>query len=493
MKSDIKLSKGPLTHSMNLKSGAHIHLIGICGTAMASLAGLLKTQGFKVSGSDNNVYPPMSTQLLELGIKIQEGYKKENLEPRPDLVIVGNVISKINPEAQALLESDIPYTSLPKAMGEFAIQNRHCIVAAGTHGKTTCTSMMVKVSDQCKKNAGFMIGGIPLDYGRSFRMADGDFFIIEGDEYDTAFFDKVPKFIHYKPRSVILTSVEFDHADIYKDLDAVIAAFKMLIDLIPQDGLLVAYGDNKNVMNLVKHAKCKVVTYGVNAATGTHYQIVERQMIDGRNHFGVKVGDRKIANIALKFSGEHNALNATAVFAIANELGWQVNQALQGLADFKGVKRRQEVIGTPSGITLVEDFAHHPTAVKVTIDAVREKYLPAADAAKVSGSRLICLFEPRSATSRRKYFQKDYVDAFQAGDVIILAQAFDQTKISETDRFSTAELVQDLKTSGKDAHELPDVDSIVKKVKALTKKGDVILIMSNGGFGGIYQKLLSNL
>lgn len=493
---------------MKLKPGAHIHLMGICGTAMASLAGLLKSQGYKITGSDQNVYPPMSTQLQELGIEIMTGYKRENLSVRPDLVIVGNVISRGNEEAQALLATDIPYTSLPKAMGEFAIALRHSIVIAGTHGKTTTTSIMIKVADVCEMNAGYMVGGIPVDYGRSFRLTNGEYFIIEGDEYDTAFFDKVPKFIHYKPHSVILTSIEFDHADIYKDLAAVKSAFLMLIKSIPTEGLLVACSDDANVMELAHEAKCRVVTYGIHelnfsaVKSSAHYQVVERQMISGRNHFSVqktlaskttteKNSPHKIADVALKLPGEHNALNAISVFALAHELGLPLNLILQGLADFKGVKRRQEVIGTPSGVTLIEDFAHHPTAVKVTTEAIKEQYKTGAKSS--TSPRLICLFEPRSATSRRKIFQKDYVRAFRASDITIIAKAYDQSKISEEERFSTEELVKDLNNSGHKALEFASTDEIVSHLKEITRKGDVILIMSNGGFDGIYKKLLEKL
>ncbi|MCB0349785.1 MAG: UDP-N-acetylmuramate:L-alanyl-gamma-D-glutamyl-meso-diaminopimelate ligase [Bdellovibrionales bacterium] len=465
---------------MILKNNSHVHLIGICGTAMASLAGLFKSLGHKVTGSDQNVYPPMSTQLNDLKIDIMQGYKKENLNPRPDLVIVGNVVSRNNEEAAALLETDIPYTSLPKAMGEFAIGNRSSIIAAGTHGKTTVTTMMIKVADQCGVKPGYMVGGIPVETGRSFRLAEGDYFIIEGDEYDTAFFDKVPKFIHYKPKYVILTSIEFDHADIYKDLDDVKRAFRMLIERIPADGLLVACADCKNVIELAREAKCKVVTYGTQKAD---YQVVEREMIDGRNHFSVQFNNKKIADIAIKSPGEHNALNALSTFVIAKELGWSVTSALQGLASYQGVKRRQEVIGTPHGVTLIEDFAHHPTAVKVTTEAIREKYIA------VGGGRLFCLFEPRSATSRRKIFQKDYVKAFKAGDKILIAKAYDQSKISESDRFSSHDLVQDLKASGQDAAEFDSADAMVAHLKTTVKKDDVVLIMSNGGFDGIYKKL----
>ncbi len=465
-----------------------VHLMGICGTAMASLAGLLKSLGHDVTGSDQNVYPPMSTQLKELGISILEGYRKENLaigtDRQPDLVIVGNVISRGNPEADALLASSILYTSLPKAMGEYAIGDRHSIVIAGTHGKTTTTSLMIKVADTCGVEPGFMVGGIPIDYGRSFRVARGSFFIIEGDEYDTAFFDKVPKFIHYKPRSVILTSVEFDHADIYKDLDAVKNAFRMLVDRIPADGHLIARADDANVMDVVKGAKCRVITFGAEAG---EYRLTERQILHGRNQFAIQHGGQKIADCAIRLPGEHNALNALAVFALGHQLGWKVPRMLQGLADFQGVKRRQEVIGTPSGITLIEDFAHHPTAVEVTIEAVREKYLGGTK------GRLFALFEPRSATSRRRVFQHEYVEAFRKADMICVAKAYDQSKIAEGERFSTAELVRDLLHEGLTACEFDSVEDIVDEVKKDARPGDVVLIMSNGGFGGIYQKLGARL
>ncbi|MEK6556308.1 MAG: Mur ligase domain-containing protein, partial [Bdellovibrionota bacterium] len=426
---------------MNLPANSHIHLIGICGTAMASLAGLLKSSGYKVTGSDQNVYPPMSTQLQELGIPIQTGYKKENLNPRPDLVIVGNVIPKSNPEAEALLASDIPYTSLPKAMGDFAIASRDCIVIAGTHGKTTTTSMMTWASDSAGHKAGYMIGGIPENYGQSFRISKDNYFIIEGDEYDTAFFDKVPKFIHYKPKYVVLTSVEFDHADIYKDLEAVKDSFRRLLTLIPADGVLIANSDNKNVADLIKEISVeakvgpgiahgtyvskygyKICTYGVGSSdrdqslNAPDYKLVDRETIDGRNHFVAVHEGKRIADIAIKQSGEYNALNALAVYAMARELKWDLNKTLQGLASFKGVKRRQQVLGTPNNVTVIEDFAHHPTAVKVTLSGIREQY--------IKNGRLFALFEPRSATSRRKVFQNDYVQAFSEANFVCIAKPF---------------------------------------------------------------------
>ncbi len=467
---------------MELKPGSHIHLIGICGTAMASLAGIFKTLGYKVTGSDQNVYPPMSTQLESLGIKIQEGYRAENLTPRPDFVIVGNVISRPNPEAQALLQSDMPYTSLPKAMGEFVIGSRESVVIAGTHGKTTTTSMMAWVSEVCGVKAGYLIGGIPENFTHSFRPPQDNWFIIEGDEYDTAFFDKVPKFVHYRPKHVVLTSIEFDHADIYADINAVIKAFKGLIELIPPSGTLVACADEKHIVEILGLAKTKkVLTYGLNAGD---YRPVERMLLHGRNHFSIAYKGRKIADVALKQFGDHNTLNAVAVFALATNLGWPIDKVLQGLSSFLGVKRRQQILGEPGGVTIVEDFAHHPTAVNLTIRGIREMF---------PHRKIFAVFEPRSATSRRKVFQKDYVEALSQGDVIYVAQAYDQSKIEEEERFSVDQLIDDLKARGSSAFIGTSSDDIVTQLKNQAIKGDVILIMSNGGFDNIYQKLIAAL
>jgi UDP-N-acetylmuramate: L-alanyl-gamma-D-glutamyl-meso-diaminopimelate ligase len=467
---------------MNVKPGGHIHFIGICGTAMASLAGILKSMGFRISGSDQNVYPPMSTQLERLGITIQQGYKKENLNDRPDLVIVGNVISKGNEEAAALLASDIPYTSLPKALGEFVIGDRESIVVAGTHGKTTTTSLAAWVSDAVGLHAGFLIGGIPLNYNFSFRAPNGNFFVIEGDEYDTAFFDKVPKFIHYKPKHVILTSIEFDHADIYADLNAVKDAFRRLLELIPVDGTLIYNAEDENIKSLLKHCKAKrIFSYGMNAGD---YRPMNRESIAGRNQFGVQFNGQNVADLALKVFGEHNTMNALSVFALGHALKWPLSNVLQGMASFQGVKRRQELLGEPGGVTVIEDFAHHPTAVRLTLASIRERF---------PKRRLIAVFEPRSATSRRKVFQKDYVEAFLGSDLAYFAAPFDQTKIAEGDRFSVEELVADIKSKKHHALAEPTVDALVKQILKEAKKDDVIILMSNGGFDGIYQKILSGL
>jgi UDP-N-acetylmuramate: L-alanyl-gamma-D-glutamyl-meso-diaminopimelate ligase len=467
---------------MNVKPGGHIHFMGICGTAMASLAGILKSMGFRITGSDQNVYPPMSTQLERLGIPIQQGYKKENLKDRPDLVIVGNVISKTNEEAQALLASDIPYTSLPKALGEYVIANRESIVIAGTHGKTTTTSLAAWVSDAVGLQAGFLIGGIPINYNFSFRAPKGNYFVIEGDEYDTAFFDKVPKFVHYKPKHVILTSIEFDHADIYADLNAVKDAFRRLLELIPADGTLIYNAEDENIKSLLKHCKTKKqFSYGMHAGD---YRPMDRESIAGRNQFGVKFNGQNVADLALKIFGEHNTMNALSVFALAHVLKWPLANVLQGMASFQGVKRRQELLGEPGGVTVIEDFAHHPTAVRLTLASIRERF---------PKRRLIAVFEPRSATSRRKVFQKDYVEAFLESDLSFFSAPFDQSKIAEGERFSVEELVKDIRAKKHHAHAEPSVDALVKQILKEAKKDDVIILMSNGGFDGIYQKILGGL
>jgi len=465
-----------------LKPGAHVHLMGICGTAMGSLAGILHSMGYRITGSDQNVYPPMSTQLENLGIKLMEGYRAENLNPRPDLVIVGNVISRTNPEAQELLKGDIPYTSLPKALGEFVIDQRQSYVVSGTHGKTTTTSLASWVAECCGLKPGYLIGGIPENFSLSFRApGDSDWFMIEGDEYDTAFFDKVPKFIHYRPKHVILTSIEFDHADIYADLDAVMASFRRLIEIIPPEGTLVAWGEDANIKKLLPLAKCRVVTYGLREGD---YTAVERATLSGRNHFCVSKSGRKVSDVALKMFGDHNTLNALSVFAMADVLRWPLAKVLEGLASFKGVRRRQQLLGEPRGVAVVEDFAHHPTAVRLTIQSIREQY---------PGRRVLAVFEPRSATSRRKVFQSEYVKALSSADQSYVAEAFDQTKIDPQERFSSQQLVDDLKRGGAQSHLGKSVEELIEMLGQEAKRGDVVLLMSNGGFGGIYQKLLKKL
>lgn len=461
------------TNLKNLPQGAHIHLMGICGTAMASLAGLLRDQGYKITGSDQGVYPPMSTQLADLGITITEGYEAKNLEPKPDLVIVGNVIRRQFEESQALLNSDIPFTSLPVAMGEFAIDDRQSLVVAGTHGKTTTTSILSWVAEVCEKKPGFLIGGIPKNFERSFKNPQGNVFVIEGDEYDTAFFDKVPKFIHYKPKYVILTGVEFDHIDIYDDIEHVKKAFRLLMDLIPDDGVLVVNGDNEIARELSGSCKARKIIYYGKENCDYKYTKVDGELVINHQH-----------QVKFPLYGEYNLANATAAFALAIEMGWPQEKIVKALESFRGVKRRQEIIGSPNDITIIEDFAHHPTAVAMTVDAVQEHF---------PKRRVYSVFEPRSAASRRKVFQDDYAEALSKAQHVLLAMPFNQTSIPEEDRFSSEELQRSLQKQNVTCDLFVSADDIANRLKELAKPGDVILIMSNGGFGGLYGKLLKEL
>ncbi|MFN7730019.1 MAG: UDP-N-acetylmuramate:L-alanyl-gamma-D-glutamyl-meso-diaminopimelate ligase [Bdellovibrio sp.] len=466
-----------------LKPGHHIHLIGICGTAMASLAGLLQDRGFKVTGSDSAPYPPMSTQLESLGIPVVKGYSARNLDPVPDFVIVGNVISANNEEAQELVRLQVPYTSLPKAMGEFIIAGREAIVVAGTHGKTTTTSMMSWICEVQGLKPGFLIGGIPKNFSKSFQNPNGQYFVIEGDEYDTAYFDKVPKFIHYRPRHVILTSIEFDHADIYLDLNAVKAAFTQLLKLIPTDGTLIYCAEEKNIQDILPACLCKrQVSYGIEKGD---YQARVIQMNDAGTEFELIKKSQPTGEIfKTKMGGRYNVLNALACLALADSLELAKDKVKEGLLTFAGVKRRQEVLGEPGGVLVIEDFAHHPTAVRETILGIQAKY---------PKKKFFSVFEPRSATSRRKVFQQDYLTAFSGAHETLIAQAFDQSKIDAGDRFSSDELVAELKARGGKAGVFTSADEIVGYLLQQSKPGDGILIMSNGGFDGIYQKLLSGL
>ncbi len=480
---------------MILKAGAHIHFMGICGTAMASLAGIMKARGYKITGSDQAAYPPMSTQLESLGIDIMKDYNRKNLEPRPDFVVVGNVITKTYDEAVALLESDIPYTSLPRALADFVIEDRQSVVISGTHGKTTTTAIMAWIAQVCGKKAGYLIGGIPQNFSRSFKnpeesSGERDYFIIEGDEYDTAFFDKVPKFKHYKPRHVILTGVEFDHADIYDNLEDVLKAFRLLMGLIPEDGHLVYNGEDSNIKSILPETSCrKIMSFGFNEGDYQAKNIrVDRDgSVNGavnKTVFDIEFQGQKIVEIEMKMFGSYNVSNAMSAYILARQMDWPSDDVVQAIKTFKGVKRRQEVLGEPGGVTLIEDFAHHPTAVKGTIESVQSRY---------QGRRVFSVFEPRSATSRRSIFQQQYLEAFSEANVAVIASAYDQSRISEEDRFSTGKLVTDLKSRDVEAHEFGSTNEIVDFLCEKTISGDVILIMSNGGFDGIYTKLTERL
>lgn len=465
----------------SLPSGSHIHLMGICGTAMASLAGLLKSRGFRITGSDSNPYPPMSTQLESLGIVIQKPYQASNLHPSPDFVIVGNVISKANPEVIEMEKLNLPFCSLPSAMGEFILANKMSLVVAGTHGKTTTTSALAWALESAGQKPGFLVGGIPKNFTNSFRDSASKYFVIEGDEYDTAFFDKVPKFVHYRPHHVILTSIEFDHADIYADLEAVLVAFRKLMRLIPADGSLVYSVHDKNIPGILDLCPGKKISYGLGSGD-VKIQNVKNEAQTIR--FELLFPDGRRLALRTSMTGDYNLMNMAAVAIVLDQVGVSFPEIQKGIGSFLGVKRRQEILGEPNGVLVIEDFAHHPTAVRETLAGLRQRY---------PQRKMWAVFEPRSATSRRKIFQSEYAQAFSSADEIFIAEAFDQSKISSEDRFSSADLVADLIQIGKSAHLGKGGLQIAEALAKSSQPGDLIVIMSNGGFDGIYKHLLELL
>jgi UDP-N-acetylmuramate: L-alanyl-gamma-D-glutamyl-meso-diaminopimelate ligase len=460
----------------------HVHLIGICGTAMASLAGMLKQRGFRVTGSDAAAYPPMSDFLAALSIPLAQPYAEANLKPRPDMVVVGNAISRGNPELEYVLDERILLRSMPQVLQEYFLRGRQPIVIAGTHGKTTTTSMLAWIFETAGLKPSFLVGGIAENFNSSFAVRQGRHFIIEGDEYDTAFFDKGPKFLHYMPDSAVLTSVEFDHADIYPDLDAVKTAFKRLVNLVPRRGLLVAWDGSPNVDECIARAFCRVERYGLSERAD--WQIRELRFEPGRTTWAVFRGGERWADFEFPLAGEYNVLNATAAAAMAFGCGIAPETIFTALITFKSVKRRLEVRAEVNGITIIDDFAHHPTAIAGTLRALRTTY---------PGRRLWVLFEPRSNTLRRKVFEDDLIQSLALADQVIIAGVYRADAIPEAQRLSVAAIVNGLARAGKPARELPDADAIVAAIAPELRRGDVVAILSNGGFGGIYDKLPQRL
>jgi UDP-N-acetylmuramate: L-alanyl-gamma-D-glutamyl-meso-diaminopimelate ligase len=466
----------------------HIHLIGICGTAMASLAGMLQQLGHRVTGSDAAAYPPMSDQLAHLGIPVHEPYAERNLAPRPDLVVVGNAISRGNPELEYVLNERISFTSMAALLHDEFLPGRESLVVAGTHGKTTTTSMLAWIYEVASRTRpelapSFLIGGVAENFGTSFtvraRTSDGpNPFLLEGDEYDTAFFDKGPKFLHYFPDAAILTHVEFDHADIYPDLAAVKTAFKRLVNLIPRRGRVIAFDASLNVTECVDRAFCAVERYGLLPSSYWHIANLTHEGTTSRwdlNRQGIP-----FAILTLPMAGEHNAFNATAAAALAAGQGVPTDAIVEALRTFASVKRRLEVRAEVAGVTIIDDFAHHPTAIRETLRALRTSY---------RGRRLLAILEPRSNTLRRNVFEDDLVDALALADQVVLAGVFKSESVPVTERLIPENVAAHLRARNIPAAVYPDADAIVLALTPQLKPGDVVAILSNGGFGNIYEKL----
>ena len=467
----------------------HIHLIGICGTAMASLAGMLKHRGFRVTGSDAAAYPPMSDFLRELDIPLAQPFDVKNLEPRPDLVVVGNAISRGNVELEHILDQRLTFCSLPQLLHDEFLVGKEVLVVAGTHGKTTTTSMLSWIFHSAGLDPSFLIGGIAENFGSSFHLGKGRHFILEGDEYDTAFFDKGPKFLHYFPDAIILTSVEFDHADIYKDLDAVEIAFKRLVNLIPRRGTIVAFdGDvgevteSASLERCLAKAFCPVERYG--AGQRANWKVTNLRLDPGRTTWTVLRSGEHFADFEFALAGEYNVWNATAAAALASTCGISKESIADALKTFKSVKRRLEVKAQVNGITIIDDFAHHPTAIAGTLKALRARY---------AGARLWAVLEPRSNTLRRRVLQSDLAHSLAQADEVVVANVFRSEAVPENERLELPALAAEIKQNGRPARLLADADAIVQAVAPELRSGDVVAILSNGGFGGIYEKLPARL
>ena len=460
-----------------------MHFLGVAGTGMGSFAGMLKTAGWEVTGSDQNVYPPMSEMLAAWGIPVLTPYRPDNLDSaRPDLAVIGNVIRRVNPEAAEIRARSLPQMSFPAALGSFFLGDRHSIVVAGTHGKTTTSALMGHVLTAAGRDPSFLVGGVARNYDRNYRVGAGPHFVIEGDEYDTAYFDKGPKFLHYRPRTAILTSVEFDHADIYRDLAHYESAFERFVGLLPADGLLVVSAAYPNALRIARACAATVLTY---AATGpADYTAADLAFGSEGARFQVVARGERLGTLRVPLGGRHNVENVLGVVAAARGLGLSFDDIRHGLATFAGVRRRQEVRSESAGVTVIDDFAHHPTAVRETIAAVRSRY---------PGRRLWAVFEPRSNTSRRNIHQDAYASALTDAARVCVKVPEPHDKVPVDEQLDVGILTSALRRAGVAAAADPTVDGLVETVARDARSGDVILVMSNGAFGGFVDRLITAL
>jgi UDP-N-acetylmuramate: L-alanyl-gamma-D-glutamyl-meso-diaminopimelate ligase len=461
----------------------HIHMLGIGGAAMAPVAGMLKSRGYTVTGSDANVYPPASTLLSSLAIPWQEGFRAENLQPTPDLIVVGNAVSRGNPELEAALDARIPYWSMPQTLEELFLPGHTPIVVAGTHGKTTTTAMLAWIFHLAGRRPDFLVGGVVPNFGeRSYGLGGGEEFIIEGDEYDSAYFDKQPKFLHYHPEQLILTSLEFDHADIYPDLASIELQFRRLVNLVPRRGKILVWGEAANLVASTSKAFCPVETYGLTAQMDWCAGDIEWR--EGMTHFRAIHRGKEAARIRMPLSGRHNVMNSLACVAMALGRGVELEAIEAALLKFQSVRRRMEVKGEVDGVTVVEDFAHHPTAIRATIEAARSRW---------PGKRLWAAFEPRSNTMRRKIFADALADALAMADASLLGPVNRAQLLSDEERLDPKEVVAGIRERGTKAESFGSAAEIAEYLSDKLKSGDVVLAMSNGSFDGLSGRLVEAL
>lgn len=461
----------------------HIHLLGIAGAAMAPVAGMLKERGYHVTGSDKGVYPPASTLLDSLGIPWNEGFSAQNLQPALDLAVIGNAISRGNPELEHILDEKIPYCSMPQILEKYFIPGRTSIVVAGTHGKTTTTAMLAWIFHVAGRRPDFLVGGVVPNFGdRSYGLGGGNEFIVEGDEYDTAFFDKAPKFLHYHPDELILTSLEFDHADIYPDLESIALQFRRLVNLVPRRGRILIWGESRELKNAVAKAFSPVETFGLTPECD--WQAGDMLWNDSATEFRVARGGREVARLRMPLAGKHNVLDALAAVALAHGRGIERGAIEQALASFESVRRRMETKGEVKGVLVVEDFAHHPTAIRLTLEAVRTRW---------PGRRIWAAIEPRSNTMRRRTFQDVLPDALAIADGVMIGPVNRAQLLSEDDRFSPEVLTEALRKRGRVAESFQSSAEIADYLSERVRAGDLVLVMSNGSFDGLCSKVLDKL
>jgi len=464
----------------------HVHVIGIGGSAMAPLAGMLREHGYRVTGSDSGVYPPASTLLEKLGIAFFHTFDAEHLIPAPDLVVIGNIIARGNPELEEVLDRKIPYRSMPEILEEVFLPGRHSIVVSGTHGKTTTTAMLAWIFHTAGKRPNFLVGGVAENFGKSYGLGGGEEFILEGDEYETAFWDRGPKFFHYHPDDLIVTSLEYDHADIYRDFETYELAFRRLVNLVPRRGRVVIWGDTEEsgpaLRRAAEKAFCPVETYGFSA--GNDWVASELAVDGGGMRFRVSYKGKAFGEFALAASGRHNVLNAMAAMAVAHGRGIGVVDLSKALPAFQSVKRRMDVKGEVRGVLVVDDFAHHPTAVRATIEAARARW---------KGRRLWAILEPRSNSMRRKVFEQTLPVALALADRVVLAGVFRAQQLGDENRMEPESVAKHVRDLGKNARVFPSADSIADYVSAEAEFGDLLLVMSNGSFDGLCEKLLKGL
>ncbi|HWF43816.1 MAG TPA: UDP-N-acetylmuramate:L-alanyl-gamma-D-glutamyl-meso-diaminopimelate ligase [Candidatus Kapabacteria bacterium] len=460
-----------------------IYFIGICGTAMGNGALLLRALGHEVGGSDDNIYPPMSLLLAEQGIAILPGYVAKNLEWNPDIVVIGNAMSRGNEEVETVLDRRIPYTSLPELLKREVIQGKTSIVVTGTHGKSTTSSLMAWTLESAGRHPSFLIGGVPENFHQGYQASpQSEFVVLEGDEYDTAFFDKRSKFFHYLPSTLIVNNIEFDHADIFNSVEEIKLAFKRLTNLVPRNGLIIANGDDSNVIDVLQNSSAPVWTFGI--SHNVNVRAVDIRYTDHSSIFTIRAIGHPEATLEIPMLGEFNVRNALAVTAAALHHGLSFEEIQQAFTTFKSIKRRLEFKGEFGGVTVYDDFAHHPTAIRETLHALRQRY---------PKERVIAIFEPRSNTTRRNIFQKELAECFADANVVFISQIARLHLLKEDERLDPQQVMNDLRAQRKDAYYLPDPPSIVAQVAKIAKPGDVVIVMSNGSFGGIHDLLKQEL